>query len=147
MVSTPYELLRTELQRDGSRPLLTFYDDATGERVELSVTTFDNWVAKTAGLLRDDLAADSGHRAALQLPPHWQALVWAQACWALGVCVTSSAYNAGMGNVDRWVTDAGGEGEFDHAEDIPFPETRAYVANVQERRGEYREHYADDLGL
>jgi hypothetical protein len=30
---------------------------------------------------------------------------------------------------------------------VPFPETRAYVDNVQERRDEYRDHYADDLGL
>jgi soluble lytic murein transglycosylase len=58
-----------------------------------------------------------------------------------------AAYNAGMGNVDRWVSEAGGAGEFDHAEDIPFPETRAYVSNVMERRAEYRENYADDLGL
>ena len=33
------------------------------------------------------------------------------------------------------------------AEHIPFPETRAYVENVLERRGEYRDNYADDLGL
>jgi soluble lytic murein transglycosylase len=58
-----------------------------------------------------------------------------------------AAYNAGMGNVDRWVSEAGGADEFDHAEDIPFPETRAYVSNVMESRAEYRENYADDLGL
>jgi soluble lytic murein transglycosylase len=58
-----------------------------------------------------------------------------------------AAYNAGMTNVDRWVGRAGGPDEFDTARHIPFPETRAYVANVLERRGEYREHYADDLGL
>jgi soluble lytic murein transglycosylase len=58
-----------------------------------------------------------------------------------------AAYNAGLGNVDGWVAEAGGAGEFESREDIPFPETRAYVANVLERRGEYREHYADDLGL
>jgi soluble lytic murein transglycosylase-like protein len=52
-----------------------------------------------------------------------------------------------MGNVDRWVSEAGGADAFDHAEDIPFPETRAYVSNVMERRAEYRENYADDLGL
>ncbi|WP_240759323.1 TIGR03089 family protein, partial [Phytoactinopolyspora endophytica] len=90
MVSTPHDLLRTELSRDGSRPLVTFYDDATGERIELSVTTFDNWVAKTAGLLRDDLMADAGTRVGLMLPPHWQALVWAGACWALGACVVDN---------------------------------------------------------
>jgi soluble lytic murein transglycosylase-like protein len=49
--------------------------------------------------------------------------------------------------VDGWVAEAGGADEFDHAEDIPFPETRAYVENVMERRGEYRENYAAELGL
>jgi soluble lytic murein transglycosylase len=58
-----------------------------------------------------------------------------------------AAYNAGMGNVDRWVADAGGAGAFKSADHIPFPETRAYVENVLERQGEYRDHYADDLGL
>jgi soluble lytic murein transglycosylase len=58
-----------------------------------------------------------------------------------------AAYNAGQTNVDGWVQRAGGPEEFDTARHIPFPETRAYVSNVQERRGEYREHYADDLGL
>ena len=42
---------------------------------------------------------------------------------------------------------AGGQGAFDTAADIPFPETRAYVANVLERREQYREHYARELGL
>ncbi len=58
-----------------------------------------------------------------------------------------AAYNAGHGNVDRWIQDAGGAGSFDADEDIPFPETRAYVANVLERRDQYREHYARELGL
>ncbi len=58
-----------------------------------------------------------------------------------------AAYNAGQTNVDGWVEGAGGPDSFDAARDVPFPETRAYVENVQERRGEYRDHYADDLGL
>jgi soluble lytic murein transglycosylase len=58
-----------------------------------------------------------------------------------------AAYNAGLGNVDRWVEQAGGASEFDSAAHIPFPETRAYVKNVMDRRGEYRDNYADDLGL
>jgi soluble lytic murein transglycosylase len=58
-----------------------------------------------------------------------------------------AAYNAGMGNVDRWVRDAGGADEFESAEHIPFPETRAYVENVMDRRADYRENYAEDLGL
>jgi soluble lytic murein transglycosylase len=58
-----------------------------------------------------------------------------------------AAYNAGLTNVDRWVERAGGPSEFDSARHIPFPETRAYVENVMERRGQYREHYGGELGL
>jgi soluble lytic murein transglycosylase len=58
-----------------------------------------------------------------------------------------AAYNAGETNVDRWVRDAGGEEEFDRVDDIPFPETREYVDNVFELRGDYRRHYGDELGL
>jgi soluble lytic murein transglycosylase len=58
-----------------------------------------------------------------------------------------AAYNAGMGNVDRWVADAGGPEAFKSADHIPFPETRAYVENVMDSRKAYRENYADDLGL
>jgi len=88
-LTTPHDLLLVELRRDGARPLLTYYDDETGERIELSVTTFDNWVAKTTGLLRDGLGADMGDRVQLMLPPHWQSLVWAMACWAVGACAAT----------------------------------------------------------
>jgi soluble lytic murein transglycosylase len=58
-----------------------------------------------------------------------------------------AAYNAGQTNVDRWVEAAGGPEQFDTARHIPFPETRAYVKNVADRRGEYRSHYGSELGL
>jgi soluble lytic murein transglycosylase len=58
-----------------------------------------------------------------------------------------AAYNAGLTNADRWVAEAGGAGAFDAGRDIPFPETRAYVANVLDRRDQYREHYSRELGL
>jgi soluble lytic murein transglycosylase len=58
-----------------------------------------------------------------------------------------AAYNAGQTNVDRWVREAGGSERFDSARHIPFPETRAYVKNVEERRADYRERYGDELGL
>jgi uncharacterized protein (TIGR03089 family) len=82
---TPADLLRFALAKDPARPLVTFYDDATGERVELSVATFSNWVAKTANLLQDDLAAQPGDRLALLLPAHWQTAVWLLACFSTGV--------------------------------------------------------------
>jgi soluble lytic murein transglycosylase len=58
-----------------------------------------------------------------------------------------AAYNAGETNVDRWVRDAGGPEKFDRVEDIPFPETRAYVKGVLDHRQDYRQHYGDELGL
>ncbi|MER7413155.1 TIGR03089 family protein [Streptomyces cacaoi] len=78
-------LLGSALADDPARPLVTFYDDATGERVELSVATFANWVAKTANLLQDELSAEPGDRLALLLPAHWQAAVWLVAGASVGV--------------------------------------------------------------
>ena len=57
-----------------------------------------------------------------------------------------AAYNAGETNVDKWVRQAGGPDKF-QVDDIPFPETRHYVRGVEKRRAQYRDHYADDLGL
>lgn len=82
---TPADLLRSALAADPARPLVTFYDDATGERVELSVATFANWVAKTSNLLQGDLNAEPGDRLALLLPAHWQSAVWLLACASVGV--------------------------------------------------------------
>jgi soluble lytic murein transglycosylase len=58
-----------------------------------------------------------------------------------------AAYNGGETNVDKWVADAGGPDEFKTDEDIPFPETRAYVATVEEKQAEYRKNYARELGI
>jgi soluble lytic murein transglycosylase len=52
-----------------------------------------------------------------------------------------AAYNAGSGNVDQW---GGAALEID---DIRFEETEAYVEQVLEKREQYRENYADELGL
>jgi len=51
-----------------------------------------------------------------------------------------AAYNAGPGNADKW-----GGADLNVA-DIPFPETRAYVEEVLEKRDEYRRKYAKELG-
>jgi soluble lytic murein transglycosylase len=51
-----------------------------------------------------------------------------------------AAYNAGPGNADKW----GGAGL--SVEEIPYPETRAYVELVTERQKQYREKYGSELG-
>ena len=72
------------------QPLITFYDDATGERAELSGATLANWVAKTANLLVDGLGLGPGDTARVQLPPHWQSAAVLLGCWAAGLTVDLS---------------------------------------------------------
>lgn len=87
MAGTAVGLLAQALRTDPARPLLTAYDHASGERTELSVATFANWVAKTANLARDELDVQPGATVALRLPVHWQAAVWLHAAWAAGAAV------------------------------------------------------------
>jgi uncharacterized protein (TIGR03089 family) len=87
-VTTPADLLALELTRNGSRPLLTYYDDASGERAELSIATTANWVAKTANYLADEHGIDSGDLVTVRLPLHWQTAVVLLACWAAGAQVS-----------------------------------------------------------
>jgi len=75
-VTTFAEVLTTQLRRDPGRPLLTFYDHATDERVELSVTTYANWVAKASGLLVEEGELERGMTLRLDLPPHWLSVVF-----------------------------------------------------------------------
>ena len=97
------EALRRANREDAARPLITFYDDDTGERTELSVITTENWVAKTANLLVDDLGVVPGQRLGLALPLHWQGLVWAYAAWSAGSSssVKSAATRHGSGRQGR----------------------------------------------
>lgn len=67
-----------------ARPLITFYDDATGERIELSGTTTANWAAKSANLLRDECDLEPGARVAALLPAHWQTAAVLLAVWWCG---------------------------------------------------------------
>jgi uncharacterized protein (TIGR03089 family) len=86
-VTTFAAVLDQQLRRDPGRPLVTFYDDDTGERVELSVTTYANWVAKTSSLLVEELDLERGDRLLLDLPTHWLTPVFLGAAWTVGLCV------------------------------------------------------------
>jgi uncharacterized protein (TIGR03089 family) len=67
-----------------SAPRITYYDDATGERIELSTVTLANWAAKTGNLLRDELGAGPGSRVGVLLPAHWQTLGVILGVWYVG---------------------------------------------------------------
>jgi uncharacterized protein (TIGR03089 family) len=72
---------------DPSLPLLTHYDDETGERTELSGASLANWAAKTANLAVDGCGLTTGAVAALWLPPHWQTAGVLLGCWTAGLAV------------------------------------------------------------
>ncbi|BDY30366.1 TIGR03089 family protein [Mycolicibacterium mageritense] len=72
------------LAADPAGPRITYYDDATGERIELSAVTLANWAAKTANLLRDELGAGPGTRVAVLLPAHWQTAAVLFGVWWIG---------------------------------------------------------------
>jgi soluble lytic murein transglycosylase len=58
-----------------------------------------------------------------------------------------AAYNAGEGNVDKWVAAARAKGEDLDIDAIPFGETRSYVTKVLDARKQYRSTYRHELGL
>jgi uncharacterized protein (TIGR03089 family) len=64
---------------------VTFYDDASGERAELSAASLGNWIAKTHFLLTDELGLGVGSTAHLRLPLHWLDLVVLFGGWSAGV--------------------------------------------------------------
>lgn len=84
-------LLAPLLAADPARPLITFYDDARGERIELSGQTLDNWVAKTANLLRDECDVAAGTSVAVLLPSHWQTAAVLFGAWSCGAHVLDDA--------------------------------------------------------
>jgi uncharacterized protein (TIGR03089 family) len=85
---------------DPARPFLTYYDESTGERVELSGVTAANWVAKTSNFLVDDLDAAPGTRVRLGLPSHWLRFVWVLSCWSVGAAVVDTGADIGLSGPD-----------------------------------------------
>jgi soluble lytic murein transglycosylase len=57
-----------------------------------------------------------------------------------------AAYNAGAGNLTKWKQQALASGHtFRVPEDIPFPETKAYVEDILDAWSIYRRTYGDQL--
>ena len=87
----PADLFAAAVARDPAAPLLTSYDDASGERTELSGTTLANWVAKTANLLQDEFDVGPGSTVAISLPVHWQTAAVLLGVWSCGAAVLDTA--------------------------------------------------------
>ena len=110
-MATFAQVLAAQLRHDPGRPLLTFYDHASDERVELSVTTYANWVAKAAGLLTDLADLERGMSLRIDLPPHWLSPVFLGAAWSIGLKVTTDddpdAVVCGPDTLDVWAPRVG----------------------------------------
>ncbi|MEU8422605.1 TIGR03089 family protein [Micromonospora sp. NPDC048835] len=81
---------------DPTRPLLTWYDDASGDRTELSGVTLANWVSKTANLLVDEVGLAPGTPAGVLLPPHWQTAAVLLGCWSAKLSVVDTPGDVGV---------------------------------------------------
>jgi soluble lytic murein transglycosylase len=62
------------------------------------------------------------------------------------VQVALAAYNGGESNVDQWLAEARADRHPFEVDDIPFPETRAYVTKVLNAEQDYRSKYGSQLG-
>jgi uncharacterized protein (TIGR03089 family) len=109
-VTTFNAVLTRVLNADPGHPLVTFYDDATGERVELSRITYANWVAKAASLLVDEHDLTRGDTLRVDLPAHWLGPVFLGAAWTAGLVVsdtdTPDAVVCGPASVAAWAEQA-----------------------------------------
>ena len=79
------------------RPLITYYDDATGERTVLTASALAGWAARTAGLLHEGCGLGIGSRTAVLLPAHWQSAAVLLGAWSAGLAVSlRGAATAGL---------------------------------------------------
>jgi uncharacterized protein (TIGR03089 family) len=114
VISLSGAVLDPMLRADPVGPRITYYDDATGERIELSAVTLANWAAKTGNLLRDELGAGPSSRVAVLLPAHWQTAAVLFGVWWIGADVVLGGSDADValcteGRLDE--ADATGAGE------------------------------------
>lgn len=106
IVGSPFASHLAELLKGGPGvPLVTFYNFNSGERTELSRTTYANWVAKTSSYFVEECDLERGDRVQIDLPAHWLGPVFLGACWTVGLTVVTTAPDAvvtGPEHLDQW---------------------------------------------
>lgn len=95
-MATPEQLFADVLAADPGRPFVTYYDEASGERTELSARSLANWVSKTHHLLVTELGLGAGDSALLALPAHWISLPPLLGVLTAGLTVTDDPSEAAV---------------------------------------------------
>ncbi len=78
-------MLNHLLNADAAAPRLTVYNESTGARMDFSAQTLENWVAKIANMLEEELELDDDSALLIDLPVTWQAAVIALGALAAGI--------------------------------------------------------------
>ena len=87
---TPEQQFAALLVADQSRPFITYYDEQSGERAELSVKSLTNWVVKTHHLLGSELGLGVGDTAFVALPAHWISVPILLGCLTAGLAINDA---------------------------------------------------------
>jgi uncharacterized protein (TIGR03089 family) len=95
-LTTLEQLFSDLLAAEPGRPFVTFYDEASGERSELSTKSLANWVAKTHHLLGDELGLGVGDTALIALPAHWISVPAVLGCLTAGLALTATDGDAAV---------------------------------------------------
>lgn len=84
------DLLDHLLQDNPATPRVTIYDETNGSRLDFSATTLDNWAAKVANMLYEelDLEPGDGTQIRIDLPVSWQTVVIALGAMAAQIPFT-----------------------------------------------------------
>jgi uncharacterized protein (TIGR03089 family) len=93
---TPERQFAALLAAEPARPFVTYYDEQSGERSELSAKSLANWVAKTHHLLIDELGLGPGDSALLAVPAHWISVPVLLGCLTAGLALTEAAGDASV---------------------------------------------------
>lgn len=125
MTASPEALFAELVASAPSRPFVTYYNEDSGERTELSVRSLANWVAKTHFLLTDELGLGVGDSAYLDVAADWISVPIMLGCWTAGLQIVSSSAGVDV---------AFAPGPVDGAPDVyataPGSLTRSFGANV-----------------
>ncbi|MDD7582691.1 TIGR03089 family protein [Corynebacterium sp. 32222D000AT] len=93
------DFVKALLDQDPAAPRITVYTEATGARLDFSAQTLQNWVAKIANMLAEELDLEPGDTIAVNLPVSWQAAVICLGALARDVRVQLSTH-ASTGTTD-----------------------------------------------